>query len=137
MANFNVLHGLFGSEDSAAFLIIPINDMVCFTTSFVLAELWRRWPEYHRRLMFIATCCLTAAAFARFPFITVDALRWYGGVDALIFIGVARDLAVTRRVHTVYLSGLPSLILAQVVTMTLFLERVPAWMHVARAWLQE
>jgi hypothetical protein len=61
-------------------------------------------------------------------------LRWYGGVDALILLGVARDLLVMRRVHAVYLYGLPLLIFVQVVTMVMYLQQTPAWMTIAH-WL--
>jgi len=37
----------------------------------------------------------------------------YGGVDALILLGGLRDLAVNRRIHTVYLIGLPLLVAGQ------------------------
>ena len=92
MSRFNIVHGLNSPDRVAAFLIVPINDMIAFSISFSLAVVWRRKTEYHRRLMFVATCCLTAAAFARFPFITIDAIRWYAGVDFLILLGVIREL---------------------------------------------
>jgi hypothetical protein len=41
--------------------------LTSFTIPFVLAICWRRKPELHRRLMLIASCALTAAAFVRFP----------------------------------------------------------------------
>jgi hypothetical protein len=39
--------------------------MVCFTLPFALAIRWRNRPAYHRRLLLVATCALTAAAFGR------------------------------------------------------------------------
>ncbi|MDE3156101.1 MAG: hypothetical protein KGN76_13420, partial [Acidobacteriota bacterium] len=124
-------HGLDSPASATAFLIVPFNDMVCFSACLGLGILWRRQPEYHRRLLLMATCCLTAAAFARFPFITVQALRWYAGVDLLILLGVGRDLLVNRKVHPVYRYGLPAIVCGQVVAMVLFLERVPAWMAIS------
>lgn len=52
-----------------AFLIIPFFDIAAFATCFGLAILWRTRPERHRRLMLVATCALTGAAFGRIPFI--------------------------------------------------------------------
>jgi hypothetical protein len=75
--------------------------MIAFCTAFALAIRWRKKPEFHRRLMLVASCCLTAAAFARFPFITITEIRWYGGVDLLILLGVLHDLVVIRKVHAV------------------------------------
>jgi len=47
-----------------AFLAISFNDMLTFAVAFGLALHWRRRPEFHRRLLLIATCALTVAAFA-------------------------------------------------------------------------
>jgi len=129
MARFNTLHG---STDAPEFLIVPFFDMVAFTIVVGLAIAWRRRPEYHRRLMFLATCALTIAAFNRFPARIVPDNWGYAGVDALILLGVGRDLFVTKRIHPVYLYGLPLLITGQVVTMYIFLAKQPEWMVIAR-----
>jgi len=131
MSQFNIMNGLRTPDYVAAFLIVPINDMVAFSACLALAFLWRRQREYHRRLMLIATCCLTAAGFARFPFITIDAIRWYGGVDLLILLGVGHDLVVNRHIHPVYRYAIPLLLSCQLVTMTLFLNRTPIWTEFA------
>jgi hypothetical protein len=131
MARFNVGTGSNPHDDAAAFLVVPFNDMIFFSITFGLAVWWRRKPEFHRRLMFLATCLLTAAAFARFPFITMDEFRFYAGVDLLILLGVGRDLFATRQVHVVYRSMLPILVIAQVVTMATFLHHPPIWMNIA------
>ncbi len=93
-------------QGADAFLIVPLFDMVAFATFFGLAIALRRKPELHRRLIFIATCGLLAAAFGRMPYIGD---RVYMGVDAFIFLGVIRDLVVSRRIHKVYLVALPVL----------------------------
>ena len=62
------------------------------------------------------------------------ALRWYAGVDALVLLGVGRDLFADKKVHPVYLYGVPLLVFGQTVTMTMFLRQTPAWMSIAR-WL--
>jgi hypothetical protein len=134
MAKFNILHGGRGPERPAAFLAIPFNDMIAFSVAFALAIRWRRKPEFHRRLMLVASCTLTAAAFARFPFITITELRWYGGVDLLILLGVLHDLVVVKKIHAVYVYGVPLIVVGQVVAMTLFLQRTPAWMTLTH-WL--
>jgi hypothetical protein len=128
MGRFDIDHRLFGRADSEAFLAIPFNDMICFGSCVALAAWWRRKPDFHRRLMLMATCCLTAAAFARFPFITINVLRWYGGVDLLLLLGVAFDLATTRRIHPVYAYGVPLIVLGQAIAMALYLLSPPAWL---------
>jgi hypothetical protein len=97
---------------SDAFLIVPWYDMVAFATFFTLAILWRKKPELHRRFIFIATCGLLSAAFGRFQYLSAHNI-FYAGVDAVILLGVVRDLLVNRRVHRIYLAALPALILCQ------------------------
>ena len=128
MARFNTQHG---STDEAQFLIVPFYDMVAFSIAFGLAVFWRKRPEFHRRLMLIASCGLTIAAFNRFPAFIVPPNWGYAGVDLLILFGVARDLIVTGRVHPVYLYGLPALVLGQIMTMYTYLTSFPGWMKIA------
>jgi FtsH-binding integral membrane protein len=111
--------------DAEPFLSIPFYDMMAFGTCMALAILWRKRPEYHRRLVFIATCGLVDAGIGRFAF-------WYNHslfflfVDFLILLGVLRDLVVDGRVHKVYRYALPSLILGQ--SLTVYAWRAnPGW----------
>jgi uncharacterized membrane protein YozB (DUF420 family) len=128
MARFNTQHG---STDAPEFLIVPFFDMVAFTIVVGLAIVWRKKSEYHRRLMFLATCGLTIAAFNRFP-VSVVPVNWgYAGVDALILLGLGRDLFVTKHIHPVYLYGLPIIMLGQALTMYIYLTREPEWMVIA------
>lgn len=114
-----------------SFFAIQLLDMVSFTTAFWLAVYWRRNPEFHRRLMLIATCVLTAAAFARFPHMNPELA--YSGVDGLIVLGVVRDLIVNRKVHVVYRYALPALIVFQAVMIQLWLRHPAWWVKVAQA----
>ena len=107
------------------FLTVPFNDMLCFATFFALAVYWRKKPELHRRFIFIATSVLLAAAFGRFPFMIAHN-SFYVGVDAVILLGVVRDLLVNRRVHTIYRIALPALIIMQATALYLWLG-APAW----------
>jgi len=127
-----VLH----ATDAEATLIIPLFDMTCFSFAFGLAIVWRRRPEWHRRLMVIATCALTAAGFGRFPEWLLPPVFFYGGVDALILVGVARDLIVDRRVHPVYRVALPALIAGQAIVTYTALRGPAVWMRVAHALLR-
>lgn len=102
--------------DPAPFLAISLNDMIAFSVFFGLAIYWRKKSDWHRRLMVIATCTLTSAAFLRLVLLTsLDSpIRWqYVGVDALILFGLARDWIVDKRVHPIYLYSLPAVLLAQ------------------------
>jgi hypothetical protein len=117
-----------------AFLIVPLSDMAVFAICFGLAILWRRVPERHRRLMLIATCALTGAAFGRMPIMHTP-LYFYGGIDGLIFLGALRDLAVSRRIHSVYLVAIPLLIAGQTAAAQVFLHRSAFWISIAHRLL--
>ena len=133
-----VISGLKRDAPSLAFLIFQFNDIVSFSIAFGLAVWWRHKPEFHRRLMLMAVCFLTSAAFGRFQTgLLPDSPLWfYAGVDLLILMGVARDLVLLRRVHPVYLLGLPAALAAQLGAVTIFSTAAPAWMAIARGLTQ-
>ncbi len=133
MARFNTQHG---SKDEAHFVVIPLFDIVAFSVTFGLAFYWRRKPEFHRRLILIASCGLTAAAFARFPNWLVPDNCMYVAVDTLILLGVARDLIVTKHVHPIYLYGLAGLALGQALAVYTFLGGSHAWVTFAHALIR-
>ena len=95
-----------------AFLAIPFYDMIAFGVLIALAIYWRKRPEFHRRLIFIATCGLMDAPVARFDFVFNHNL-FFLCLDLLMALGVLRDMVVDRRVHKVYLYALPILIVGQ------------------------
>ena len=121
------------APSSPAGLSVPLNDMLSFAIAFGLAMRWRRRPDFHRRLMFIAMACLTVAAFARFPERLVPDPWWYLYVDALVVIGALRDLVIDRRVHTVYRVALPLLAAGQALAMWLMLAEPAPWVAALRA----
>jgi len=106
------------------FIIIQIWDMTAFAACFGLAVYWRKKPEFHRRLVLVATCALTSAAFGRFPWLSM--LWAYAGVDLLILLGVTRDLIVSRRIHVVYRYALPVFVVGQIFAVQVWLHH-PAW----------
>ena len=117
-----------------AFLIVPLFDMVAFAICFGLAILWRTNPERHRRLMLIATCALTGAAFGRMPIMHAP-LYFYSGIDVLILLGVLRDLAISRRIHIVYMIAIPLLVAGQTAAAQMFLHRASFWISIAHGLL--
>jgi hypothetical protein len=108
---FLTLHGV---QNAIIDISVPLWDMVCFAVVFSLAILWRKKLEYHRRLMLIASCTLTAAAWGRLPEPVLSGFWFYAGVDLLIMMGVVRDSLVNRRIHRVYLISLPLFIAGQI-----------------------
>jgi hypothetical protein len=99
--------------------------MIAFGTLVFLAISCRAKPEFHRRLLFIATCCLMDAPFGRFDYIFNNAL-FFPCLDLVILLGVARDLLVNRSIHAVYRYALPTLIVGQAFTIYLW-RGSPAW----------
>ena len=118
-----------------AFLAISFNDMLTFALAFGLAARWRRQPEFHRRLMLIATCALTVAAFARFPRALVPANTWYAYVDVLIGLGLLRDLIVEGRIHRAYAIGLPCVMAGQGLALYLAFAAPAGWLALLHAML--
>ena len=108
-----------------AFLSIPFYDMIAFGTLLGLAIYWRTKPDFHRRLLFIATCSLMDAPVGRFDLIFNHNL-FFLCLDLLMGMGILRDLIVDRRVNKVYLYALPPAIVGQ--NLAIYLWRVdPAW----------
>jgi hypothetical protein len=87
-------------------------------------------------LVLISACGLTVDAIARLPGWLVPDNAYYVGVDALILVAVARDWIVTRRVHPVFMYGLPTLALGQAAAMWILLTAAPAWVAIAHALLR-
>jgi len=119
-----------------AFLSIPFCDMIVFGTCIGLAIYWRKRPEYHRRLVFVATCQLMDAAIGRFDF-WFNHNIFYLGLDLLIVLGMMRDWVVDGRVHKVYLYALPPMIVLQ--NLTIYMWRAnPLWWqtvtHAVMGW---
>jgi len=123
--DMTVLH----RKNVAAFLSVLWCDMIIFGACMALAIYFRKRPEYHRRLVFMASCQLMQAAFVRFHYIGYHDL-FYPALDVLIVAGMLRDLIVDGRVNRVYLYVFPAMIFLQV--LATYLERVnPSWWQAA------
>jgi hypothetical protein len=120
--------------DSESFLIVPFYDMALFGTLLTLAIAWRKKPELHRRLLFIATCGLLDAAFGRFDFIFNHSL-FFLCLDLVIGLGVVRDLLVNRRIHRIYFIALPMLIILQGLVIFIWRSEAAWWVRIAHAIL--
>src|SRR6185503_684032 len=117
-----------------AFLSVAFWDMVAFGTLVGLAIVWRGKPEAHRRLLVLATCGLLDAGFGRFQYL-FDHNVFFLCVDAVMLLGVARDLLIDKRVHKVYLYGLPLLVVGQNVAIYLWRARPGWWMSMCKETL--
>ena len=107
------------------FLSILWCDMIVFGGFMALAIYLRKRPQYHRRLVFMASCQLMQAAFVRLPYLGIHDL-YFPALDVLIAAGILRDLFVDGRVNKAYVYGFPSIIVLQ--AWATYLERVdPCW----------
>jgi hypothetical protein len=130
MARFDTF--VLRQQDVASFMSVPFADMILFGSCIALAIYWRKNPEYHRRLVFIATCQLMDAPFGRFDFMFNHSL-FYPGLDCLIALGMVRDWVVDKRVHKVYLYALPSLIVVQSLAVYLWKINPKWWQAITQA----
>jgi len=135
MTRFNILH--YHARYADLSLLISFYDIIAFGIPFALAVIWRKRPEFHRRLMFIATCALTSAAFGRLPIPphVRHSVFFYSCVDVLILLGLVRDWLVNRRIHPVYLCALPASILCQVAVVHAIYSHSPMWLRIAHSIL--
>jgi hypothetical protein len=139
-------HVATGHPHAVSSLAVPFSDMLAFSIAFWLAIYWRRNPSFHARSMLLASCALTAAAFARFPeWLVPEWLvpEWlvpngfsYVEVEMLVIVIILLDWVSTRRVHPVYGYGLPCLAAIHATAMWLTIAAPPAWVAIARLILQ-
>jgi hypothetical protein len=117
-----------------AFLAVPFYDISVFAVCIALAIWWRKSPELHRRLIFIGTCAILVAAFARIDhaFLRQHSMAYLGS-DLLIALGICRDLLVNRRVHSVYRVAGPLYVVAQAFVIYLVLIGPEWWVRIAHA----
>ena len=113
----------------ASFLAILWFDMIIFGACMALAIYFRKRPEYHRRLIFMASCQLMQATFVRFHYIGYHNL-FYPALDVLIMAGILRDWVADDRVNKIYLYVFPAMIVLQ--AWATYLERInPTWWQAA------
>jgi len=121
-------------KDVDSFLSIPFLDMIVFGTLIGLAIYWKKKPEYHRRLVFVATCMLMDAAIGRFDFMFNHNL-FYPALDLLIVLGIVRDLIVDGRINKVYVYALPALAVGQALSVYMWRANPIWWQGITKAIL--
>jgi hypothetical protein len=124
-----------GAPPPLVFLAVPIGDMVFFAVAVSAALILRRRPEYHKRLMVVATLGVLTAAIARMP---IDVLRagglpaYFGVTDLILLAFIAADTVRHRRLHPAYAWGIGLVLLSQVARAAG--AGTPQWIAFAR-WL--
>ncbi|HSB27906.1 MAG TPA: hypothetical protein VLE19_08625 [Pyrinomonadaceae bacterium] len=116
------------------FLIIPLGDMLVFGILVGAALYYRRKLDVHKRLMLLGASILLGPAIARIPLHFIQAggpLAFFGLTDLCIIACVAFDTMKHRRLHPVFLWGVPFVIALQ--PLRLWLAGTNAWLKIASA----
>ena len=113
-----------------SFMIVPIVDMVVFSSFFGGAVLYRRQRDVHKRLMVLAMCgSIMPPAFGRLPLPAALTL----GVSFLL-AGPIYDRLSRGRIHSVYKWGVP--LIAVSLPLRQMIGATEAWHNVAKWLLQ-
>lgn len=125
--------GISPGPPPLVFLAIPLGVILVFGALVAAAIANRRRPDWHKRLMLLATISMLTPAIARLP---VDALH-AGGIlafmavtDLLAIACIAWDTARNRRLHPAFLRGAIFLVASQ--PAMLALAGTEFWMQIAR-----
>jgi hypothetical protein len=128
----HVREGRHTVDEVAAFLLLPLGDLVLFVGFFSAAIFQRGTPEVHKRLMLLAATALIFPAAARFG----D--PW--GLPAVLAlwlmplaVAIAYELFIRRRIAAVYLLGVAILLVASTRLAVMDSE---AWLLPGRALLR-
>ena len=125
-----------GNVDPAlTFLATPILSMLVFAVLAGAGIALRRKPEWHKRLMLLATISLLDAAVARWPVELLRTSSWalYVVSDLFIAAVIAYDLATRRTVHPVSLWGGAVIVVGQALRTPL--GQTDTWLAIARTLL--
>jgi len=135
-------------DRSRAFLILPVTSILVFAAFFAAAVANIHRPEWHKRLMFVATASLLQAAVARVFFILATgggpgmrpglgppppvAIGLGGGLvaDLVMVAGAAFDWRTRGRPHPAWLIGLAVSVTVQVLRGPL--STTAPWLAIAR-----
>jgi energy-converting hydrogenase Eha subunit A len=132
------------AQAGEAFAIVPVASIVFFAVAFILAVANVRRPEWHKRLILLATLSILDAPIARWfmvfmappdaagpPPVAVDILP-AAVVALLLAVAVAFDWRKRGRPHSAYVAG--SLAFVAVKVLQAPVSETPAW-HAMAGWL--
>ena len=128
-------HAPVGAPPPLVFLVVPFFDMVVFATLIAAGFSFRRRPDYHKRIMVIATLGILTAAFGRITILLFGSgqvLLAMGATDLLIVTAVAWDTISHRRLHPAFAWAGALVVLSQ--PLRLAIAHTAAWMSFAQ-WL--
>lgn len=91
-----------------SFLLIPLTDMLLFASFIGLSLANLKRPEWHKRLMVLATAALLPAATGRLLFalqLPESILLFTVSQEVILIAAIANDLFTRRKIHPAYLWG--------------------------------
>jgi hypothetical protein len=118
------------------FLVIPLGDIVVFSSLVGAGFYFRRQADVHKRLLLLATISILPAAIARLPFALLQAgpLAFFGLTDLFIVLCLLYDLLSRGRFHRTTVWGGLLLVLSQ--PLRLLIGDTYAWLAFAN-WLTQ
>ena len=122
-----------GSPPASVLLAVALATVIVFPVLIGCALYYRNRPDYHKRLMIIATAELLSAAFGRFPVVGGNPLTFFAATDLIVVALAVHDGLTIRRVHPATLWGGLFLILSQ--PARLLITGTSGWLAFA-AWLR-
>lgn len=87
------------------FLVIPLGDIVVFAPLVAAGLYWRRRPDVHKRLMWLATVSLLFAAITRLPGVRGQPVAIAGFFIGVLAFAPIYERVVSGRAHPVSLWG--------------------------------
>lgn len=122
--------------DPATFYVVPLTDMVIFSTLIFFAFRNRFDAPTHKRLILIATIALLTAAIVRWPFAPVYLKPLPATLVSYVFLLMLAgyDWWSMRRIHRATIWGGTFMIFAQ--QLRIPLGQTPAW-HAFAAWMEK
>lgn len=118
--------------DPLTFLAIPLGDLVVFAACVGGALYWRRTPDVHKRLMWLATAMLTFPAVTRLPYARGRTLVIFATFIAILLAAPVYERIVRGRVHRLSLWG--SIAVFLTVPLRTAIGHTPVW-HSFASWL--
>lgn len=125
--------GAIANPGTLKFVIVPMGALIVFPVLVGAALRLRRRPDFHKRLILIATIELMNAAVDRLPGVFAAGLApFYSGTDLFLLALVIYDGVTLRRIHPATLWG--GLFLVSMQVLRVQLMDTSAWFAVAK-WL--
>jgi len=125
--------GISPGPPPLVFLAIPLGVILVFGALVAAAVANRRRPDWHKRLMLLATISMLTPAIARIPIDALQAggiLAFMGVTDLFAITCIGWDTAKNRRLHPAFLRGGLFLVLSH--PAMLALAGSAFWMEIAR-----